>query len=91
MSEEKEVNDGARLDAFLKDEVVQRALAALNRQYFDEFKASSSPQERESAWAKARVLEDFGTTLQSVIDTGKLAKARRDQRQAVEERQRSRR
>jgi Skp family chaperone for outer membrane proteins len=83
--ETQRIGDMERLKAFLADEAVKRALAALNRQYFDDFKASTTPPERESAWAKARALDDFGTALQSILDVGLVAKHHREQREQQED------
>lgn len=80
INESQRIADAERVRTFLADEAIKRALAALNRAYFDEFKASKTPTEREGAWAKARVVEDFGIQLQAILDVGAVAKHQRNLR-----------
>lgn len=83
--ESQAIADMERIRNFLNDDAVKRALAALNRKYFDEFKASKSPEDRESAWAKARAIEDFGNELEAILAVGKVAKHHREQQEQREE------
>ncbi len=80
MTEDQIVDAGARVTRFLEDEAVKAAIAALEKRYYDAFRASASPEVREAAWAKANALTDLQTELQSVVDRGTRTRAERDRR-----------
>lgn len=70
---EEQINDGRRIAAFIKDECVDSALSRMERKYYEEFKASTSSEERVRSWAKARVLDDFLDELRAIVSTGERA------------------
>lgn len=80
-SESKRISDGSRVEAFLNDEAVREALARMHSRYYGEFKNAATRDDREAAWAKARVLDDFSTELVAVIDSGKRASADKQRRE----------
>lgn len=59
-----------RIDAFLKDDVIAKALSDMERRYYEEFIAAESSEQRVRAWAKAKMLRDFETQLKIVSDAG---------------------
>lgn len=67
---EQTIRDGERIERFLADEVVARAITALGARYTELWKASQSPSDRESLWAKARALDDLQADLRAVVDAG---------------------
>ena len=92
LSEETRIAYGNRVDAFLKDEAVQHALAGLQRGYFEQFKTPNlTPEALQYLHAKVRVLSDFGDALQSVLNAGTVAKAVQQQREKREQAERQRR
>lgn len=81
MTEEEQASRGERVEQFLKDEAVQEVLAKLEKKYYEEFKQARTAEGRESAHAKALVLDDFTTSVRAIVDTGKLARASITRRQ----------
>lgn len=75
MSEEKEVADGARIDALLKDESVIAAFALLDKRYWTSFKTCRDDTERNQLGARASALEDLKNELQVIVDAGIRANA----------------
>lgn len=73
MNHEQAIHAAARVDQFLKDDAISGALSRMERRYFEEFKHADSSEKRVTAWAKAKVLDDFLAELRIVIDTGERA------------------
>lgn len=78
--EQKRIDAGSRVAQFLADDAVRDALDRLNKRYYTAFKVAASRDERDAAWAQARVLDDFANELAAVIDAGKRANADRQRR-----------
>jgi hypothetical protein len=86
-TEQQKIDDAQRLNAFLGDEVVARALRDLEQTYFDEFRRPNlKPEDVQHLHAKVCALQDFLTRLKIVQDDGKVAAAQREQREAAEAR-----
>lgn len=79
--EQKEIDAGSRVHAFLQDKDVIEAMARLQRRYVDDWKAGDSPEKRETAWAKQRALDDLRTELEAVVESGKKATIVQSRRQ----------
>ena len=63
-----------RVKNFLEDEAVAEALGLLDRQYYEEFRESKTPETRLEAWAKAKVLADFAVRMRSIMEDGERAR-----------------
>jgi hypothetical protein len=74
--------NGARVSAFLADPVVAGALAALEREYFESWKRATSVMEREDLHAKIRVLNDFQSSLDAIVNNGDRARIELDAERA---------
>lgn len=85
MNEGESIAAGERVKLFLKDDAIVGALKGLAVRYYEEFKAAKTPAERETAWAKSRVLDDFGVALDAVQSNAQHAAHERDQREKREE------
>ena len=66
------IRDAARLDQFLKDEVVDGAFKEVATRYYKEFRAADSSEKRVTAWAKANALEDLLLELRTAINAGEV-------------------
>lgn len=85
MSEQETINQAEVLLRFLTEPSVQQAFHNMEMRYYKEFKTSLTPESREIAWAKARVLDDFKAEMQVVVDAGTRAVKEREIRQRKEE------
>jgi hypothetical protein len=72
---EEEIADGRRVEQLLADPATRGALAALDRQYWNEAKASTSDAGVIAAVAKARALDDLSVKLTAIVHNGKVATA----------------
>ena len=71
-SPERIVQEAARIDQFLRDDVVGGALQRMERRYYEEFLAADSSEARVKAWAKANVLRDLEGQMKSLVDAGEF-------------------
>lgn len=78
------IHKGDTIERFLKDETVQAAFAALERNYLNEFKASTDAAQREVIFARVSVLGDLQRALRAVVDNGKVVKDRVEHREKLE-------
>lgn len=76
MTAEKLIEYGKTTVAFLKSEAGETILAEMEQRYFAEFKSAPTPEAANTAWAKARALDDLKTALQAVVDAGTLEEMR---------------
>ena len=83
-NEQELIDAGARIEAFVKDEAVQAAIAQMAAKNYTAFKEAKTPDELMKASAKAGVLDDFVHELQIVIDRGDAAKIQRRDRERRE-------
>lgn len=79
-SEEKRIAEGARVEAFLRDDAVQNALKRLHERYYRDFKSAATPDAREAVWAQAKALDDLCTELAATVDSGTRASVERQRR-----------
>lgn len=82
-----EVSEAAgRIARFLDDEVVQQALAAMQKSAYQAFLMAEDDDGRREAHAKAKVLDTFEAALRAVVDEGereRLEQERRDRAPAT--------
>jgi hypothetical protein len=91
MDEGKLIDAGRRIKAFLEDDAVKQAWIDLEKRYFNEFKAATSPEVREAIHARALALDDLFTTVLGTVNSAKLAQHQRDVREAADAREAARR
>lgn len=72
MTPEQTVQRASRLQQLLDDPIIAEVLSKLERRFYEEFKASTSSEERVRAWAKASVLAAWDVELKSVLDAGQV-------------------
>lgn len=80
-TEQASINDYRRLEAFLADPAVKRAIETVDADITKEFKESATPSQRESAWAKSQGLQKVCAALMATMENGKLALALREKRE----------
>lgn len=85
MSEQETINQAEILLRFLTEPSVQQAFHNMETKYYKEFKSGLTPESRDIAWAKARVLDDFKAEMQVVVDAGTRAVKEREVRVRKEE------
>jgi hypothetical protein len=85
MSEQEAISQAEILLRFLTDPSVQMAFQNIEDKYYREFKSSLTPESRDIAWAKARVIDDFKAEMQVVVDAGTRAVKERQDRERKEE------
>lgn len=85
MSEQETINQAEVLLRFLTEPSVQQAFHNLESKYYKEFKSGLTPESRDIAWAKARVLDDFKAEMQVIVDAGTRAVKEREIRLRKEE------
>lgn len=81
--EARAIDAGARIDAFLNDDIVKAAIGGLEKGYTDAWKTSTNAEAREQLHAKVSVLEDLQRALRAVVDNGKIVKDRAEHREKV--------
>lgn len=82
--EGRDIAAGQRVKQLLDDDAVggpNGALSRMERQYYEEFKKSSTSEERVRAWAKANVLDDFVKEMHVIMQTGQAASIERAARE----------
>lgn len=79
MTEDREVL-AARMDAFLKDEVVQSAFLLMKEQAYLEFMQAETDDARRMAQARAKVTDTLEAALRAVVDAGEYARTERERR-----------
>lgn len=84
MSEQSEIDDYRRVEAFLADPSVRRALDGAKERFYAEFKAAKTEDARMNAWAKANVLDTLADELVRTMENGKVALIQREQREERE-------
>ena len=67
-----------RMQAFLKDEMVQTAFAVLKEQAYREFLTATDDDARVMAQAKAKVVDTLEAALRAVVDAGEYARNERE-------------
>jgi hypothetical protein len=72
--EEKTIADAARIEQFLTDPIVEKAVLTLHQNYFNAFKSSRSADEQAAAGHKGRALDDLLLELKKSVDAGVVAK-----------------
>lgn len=73
MTDDDQIREGDTITHFLADPVVQRTMDALAASYMQEWKSGKSKEDRESAWAKTRALDDLKEGFRAVVDAGRRA------------------
>jgi hypothetical protein len=84
MSEQQEIDDFRRVEAFLADAAVRSALEGAKDRFYLEFKAAKTEDERTNAWAKANALDTLADELVRRMENGKVALIQREQREERE-------
>jgi len=87
MTEQEEIDDYRRVEAFLADPAVKRAIATVNERIFAEFKGATTAVAMESAWAKSKALDLLADELMRTMDAGKMALRGREDREKSQSRQ----
>ena len=64
---------GPQVRSFIASEAADVVFSELDARYFAEFKAALTDDDRRTAWAKSRALEDVWRTLQTVVDAADIA------------------
>ena len=67
------VSNGVEVQRFLQNPVIVSVFAELDRQYYDQWRAAATPQDRETLWAQARALDVLVESLTAVVQAGELA------------------
>lgn len=70
MSQEQQIIDGARVQAFLDDPSVQAAFAKVREDAFKTFLGATKAEERETAHAIASAAEKLQQVLRATVDSG---------------------
>lgn len=86
MTEQEQIDDYRRVEAFLADPAVKRAFKAVDERITAEFKAAQSSTQMEMAWAKSKALDALAGELMSVMVNGQMALKQREQKQEAENR-----
>ena len=79
MTEDLELT-ARRMEAFLADEVVQEAFAALKENAYRNFLQADTNDARLMAQAQAKVLDTLEAALRAVVDAGEYARTARERR-----------
>lgn len=76
MEIEQEVRRGAEAERLLAEPLLIEAFATIEQEFTDAWKASPARDEagRQSIWLSLKLLHRVKAHLESVVDTGKLAK-----------------
>lgn len=85
MDENKEIEAGRRIEAFLQDEAIQGAFEKLRGLYYSQFQ-SAEPDKAIALQARAIALADIENEMRVIAGNGQLAQRSRDQRQRAEKR-----
>lgn len=64
---------GNAAQRLLEDDTVKQVLTTLEAQYVREWKDATTPESREAAWHRQRVLDDFQAGLRRLRDSGTRA------------------
>jgi hypothetical protein len=81
-TEQELIDKGRRVRAFIDDSAVKDAIRRVNDRYYTEFKAALTAEDRTTAWAKSKALDDLSGELIAVTQNGEIAsrvKATRDE------------
>jgi hypothetical protein len=84
-TEQKEIDHGRRVEQFLEDEAITAAFDKIAGLNYAEF-LSATPDKAITIQSRARALEDIKNELRVIVDNGKLAQRKREQRQKAEKR-----
>jgi hypothetical protein len=71
----------ARMEAFLKDEVVVEAFKALEQNAYRNFLTATDNDQRVMAQAQAKVLDTLQAALRAVVDAGERTRTDRERRE----------
>lgn len=82
--EQEQIDNGLRIETFVKDPEVQRAIARLASENYAEFKAATDIDDIRMAHAKGVVLDSFIDALQGIVDEGEGARIQRASRERRE-------
>lgn len=82
--EARAIAAGETIERFLNDEIVKMAFGALEKGYADAWKTSADAAQREMLFAKVSVLQDLQSAFRSVVDNGKVTKAKVEHREKLE-------
>ena len=84
MDKQKIISNGISAQRLLDDPIITGAFEQLERMYINDWKSSKVDDvvKRDMAYTSMRVLQDFKSALQSIVDSGKIAgkQLERDQR-----------
>lgn len=84
MDKQKTVSNGISAQRLLDDPIITSAFEHLEQMYINDWKSSKVDDvvKRDMAYTSMRVLQDFKSALQSIVDSGKIAgkQLERDQR-----------
>ena len=87
-TEQQEIVDARRVETFLADAAVKRALNKVRDQFYAEFLNAKTTDERTNAWAKSHALAAMTNELVTTMSNGKVAQHMQKQRDEREERER---
>ena len=80
-SSTSQIDDGRRVEAFLADPAVKRAIQRVNDNIFTEFKSATTTVAMEGVWAKSKALDLLADELVRVMSNGQIAQHTRDQQE----------
>jgi L-lactate utilization protein LutC len=75
VSRQQEIDDYHRVEAFLADPAVKRAIQKVTDDIFAEFKRAKTTVEMETAWAKSKALDALAGELVATMNGGKIAES----------------
>lgn len=81
LTEQQQIEDGQRIEAFLNDPVVKKSMDRLKTDYFAEFMKAEGVEQTMLVKAKVKVLEDLTVEFLKVTHAGQVAKIQRDRRE----------
>lgn len=84
LGEEEALEQARSVENFLQGAAGKNVLRLLKEEYEREWRQGKTAEEREMAWAKARVLDDFVGKCSAIMSTGKRIVIQRDQREKRE-------
>jgi hypothetical protein len=63
----------ARINSFVKDEIIVSVFANLDKEFYEDFTKSKTDDERRAAWACAKAMDRFKEALGALVEAGTMA------------------
>lgn len=84
MSEQEQIDDYRRVEAFLADPAVKRAFTKVKESVYRRFEDARDPEQALDAWMLTRALSQISTELIITMNDGKIAFQKQEQREQAE-------